>query len=205
MGVGESNESGGEEMAQFVAFDPNVEVNGETVWSIVDGMGLFTDQALTILRSNGIGDPKPGTWHSQQAWLDAFKVIAEKVGPATLHNIGQRIPDNAQFPPEIDHISKALGAIDVAYHMNHRVGGEPLFDPASGEMREGIGNYGFSMPEDRVVHLRCDNPYPCDFDQGIIGAMARRFKPKDGTPRLTHHTDGCRKSGAESCLYIVTW
>lgn len=47
-------------MAMFVAMTPNAEVNGETVYSIVDGMGAFKSAALKILEKNGIKDPKPG-------------------------------------------------------------------------------------------------------------------------------------------------
>jgi hypothetical protein len=48
--------------------------------------------------------------------------------------IGKSIPENAQFPPEINSIEAGLQAIDVAYHMNHRIDGKPLFDPKTGKM-----------------------------------------------------------------------
>ena len=35
-----------------------------------------------------------------------------------------RIPANAKFPPQIKTIEDALGAIDMAYHMNHRINGK---------------------------------------------------------------------------------
>ncbi len=76
-------------MAQFEAFAPGVEVNGQTVLSVVEGMGTMRTMALQILARNGIPDPKPGQWYSQQAWLDAFKAIAESVSPATLFQIGK--------------------------------------------------------------------------------------------------------------------
>ena len=41
-------------MAQFKAYSGNVEVNGETVLSVVDGMGAMKSMALTILEKNGI-------------------------------------------------------------------------------------------------------------------------------------------------------
>jgi hypothetical protein len=49
----------------------------------------------------------------------------------------------AQFPPQIKTIDDALGAIDVAYHMNHRINGKVLFDPQTGKTAEGIGHYVF--------------------------------------------------------------
>lgn len=55
--------------------------------------------------------------------------------------------------------------------------------------------------------MTCDNPYPCDFDHGIISAMARRFQPKDSLVVHVEHMDSepCRKQGADSCSYLVEW
>jgi hypothetical protein len=179
-------------MAQFKAFSDGVEVNGETVLSIVDGMGAMRYMAMQILKQAGIDDPKPGQWYRQQAWLDSFKKISESVGANTLMQIGQKIPENAKFPPQIDTVEKALGAIDVAYHMNHR-GGE-------------IGIYGYSSDGPNKATLVCNNPYPCDFDRGIIMAMARRFSPKGASVAVVHDdTAACRRKGGESCTYHVSW
>ena len=78
-------------MTQFKAFNKDVEVNGETVLSVVAGMGTFKSTALKILKENGIDEPKPGEWYSQQNWLNAFKEISEKIGEHTLHQIGMAI------------------------------------------------------------------------------------------------------------------
>lgn len=181
-------------MAQFIAFATNVEVNGETVRAVIDGMGAFTSHAMRILAENGITDPVPGQWYSQQAWLNAFKDIAEKLGDATLFAIGLSIPRNAKFPPGIDTLGKALGSINEAYQMNHR--GGP------------IGNYTLKRTGDRSAAMVCDNPYPCEFDRGIISAMTDRFPPKGFRHKATVRHDsksGCRKKGANACVYLINW
>jgi hypothetical protein len=110
-------------MTQFIPYDENVEVNGETVLTTVNSFPDFMRSiALKMLEGNGIKDPQPGEWYSQKAWLDSFKEINEKYGSNTLFEIGKGIPANAKFPPEVDSIEKALNVIDVAYHMNHRNG-----------------------------------------------------------------------------------
>lgn len=192
---------------QFVAMNPNVEVNGQTVLAIAKGMGVMESMGLEILADNHIHDPKPDMWFPQQNWLNAFKQIAEKVGPHTLFFIGKSIPENADFPPAINTIEKALASIDIAYHMNHRLYGEVLFDSRTGQMREGIGHYSFRQASARSAEVICENPYPCDFDRGIIEAMAKRFKPADSfLVSVTHdHSKGCRKNGTESCTYTITW
>jgi len=126
-------------MAQFKGYDPKVEVNGQTVLSVVDGMGVMKLLAMQFLKRHGIDDPKPEAWYPQQKWLDTFKEIADKVGPNTLFQIGLKIPENAAFPPEIDTIEKALASIDVAYHLNHR-GGE-------------IGHYHFEKTGDKSAKM----------------------------------------------------
>lgn len=194
-------------MTQFVAMAPDVEVNGETVLAVVDGMGLFKKKAIDILQNHGIARPTPGRWYSQQLWLDSFREISDTIGPMTLFAIGNKIPRNARFPHDIDTIEKALRSIDIAYHMNHRVAGKTLFDPVTGKTGEGIGHYDYEPTGPCKATMVCPNPYPCDFDRGIIDAMAQRFKPARCLFVNVKHDDAapCRKKGAESCTYYVEW
>lgn len=179
-------------MAQFIPFSPSVEVNGETVLTTVNSFPEFMRTiALQILERNGISDPQPGQWYSQKAWLDSFKEISEQFGSNTLFEIGKAIPANAQFPPEIDTVDKALGAIDIAYNMNHRNGD--------------IGFYKL-MGHDKIkqeIKMYCKNPYPCDFDRGIITAMARKFIP--GATVLLQKDRKSRKEGAEESWYVLNY
>ncbi len=194
-------------MAQFVAFSAGVEVNGQTVMSVVSGMSTistFKEMALKILASKGIADPKPDAWYPQQAWLDAFKEIAAKIGSQTLLSIGKKIPENADWPPFVNSIETALSSIDIAYHMNHRINGKVMFDPGTGKLLEGIGHYTFEKVSDKKVKVVCQNPYPCDFDRGIVEAAATKFKPAGALVRVTTTDDG-RKRGGESSTYTVEW
>lgn len=179
-------------MAQFTAFAEGVEVNGETVLSVVNGMGPYKSMGLKILAAHGIKDPKPGEWYSQQAWLDSFKQISENIGRGTLLAIGKSIPDSAQWPPHVDSLEKALTSIDVAYHMNHR-GGE-------------IGYYRYESTGPRSGKMECRNPYPSDFDQGIIIATAMKFAPAGVSPLVKlDESASSRKQGADSCTFLIVW
>lgn len=179
-------------MSSFKAFAPGVEVNGETVLSVIDGMGAFKAMGLKILAENGIVDPVPGQWYRQQAWLDSFKAIAAKLGPSTLRAIGKTIPENAQWPPEVKTIQAALSSIDIAYHMNHR-GGE-------------IGHYSFTAKGAQGGTLVANNPYPSDFDLGIIQAVAAKFAPAGSRPTVSLDTSvPTRQNGADSCTYAIAW
>ena len=70
---------------EFKAIDPKMKVNGQTIMSVVDGMGTFGKMGKDFLAQAGL--PKEidlDGWYSQQAWLDAFKLISKKIGPKTL-------------------------------------------------------------------------------------------------------------------------
>lgn len=192
-------------MAEFVAFTPGVEVNGQTVLSVVEGSTIKMS-ALNYLAKNGIADPKPGAWYPQQAWLNAFRSIVNEVGHVILFQIGRKIPESADWPPQVNDIHGALASIDIAYHMNHRLSGQLMFDPATSAMREGIGHYDYQRINDLTATMICNNPYPCDFDTGIIVAVANKFKPDGFRVIVTHvHPDRCRKKGDDICSYTVNW
>lgn len=196
---------------QFKAFEDGIEVNGQTVFSIVDGMGNFKPVAIKHLLGVGITKGTNNdigidlnSWYSQDKWLEAFENIANNIGDSILFQIGQAIPRNAQFPPWVQDIDGAIKSIDIAYHMNHRKNGKPLFDPETMEMTEGIGHYGYESIENKnMIISECNNPYPCDFDRGIIDTMAKKFELKANVV----HDDSkpCRKKGADSCTYLITW
>jgi hypothetical protein len=196
---------------QFKPFEPDIEVNAPTVYAIIAGLGRFTNISRRYLSQVGIGvvvDKKlvldMEAWYSQEAWLKAFENIAAQIGDRVLFNIGRSIPRNAIFPSWATDARSGVRAIDVAYHLNHRKNGRVLYDAESGEIREGIGHYGCAPVEgrDEIISV-CDNPYPCAFDRGILAEMALRFAPGAKVEHLSDRE--CRKRGADSCAYRVSW
>lgn len=197
---------------QFKPFEEGIEVSGENIGATLDGFKKYPSVAMKHLVKHGIVKSKPGevaeidrnTWYPLKEWLAAYEGIANEVGFNSLYSIGRTVPENAVFPPQIKDINAAIASIDVAYHMNHRKNGAVMFDPATGMMLEGIGHYGYeAIPGENRIVCVCENPYPCDFDRGIIAAMASRFEPG---ARTVHDNEApCRKKGADSCTYIVWW
>ncbi len=183
-------------MAEYIPFAENVEVNGQTVLSVINGINqIFASNMQQILASNGIASPKSGEWYSQKAWLLAFKEIGETIGDHTLFAIGKSIPENADFPEEINGLEIALSAIDQAYHHNHR-GGE-------------IGYYKLVAFDEKrnEAKMECKTPYPCSFDRGIISAMARKFAPVNSISQEVE-LDMSKKnkdSGSDSSWYVIKW
>ena len=122
-----------------------------------------------------------------------------------LNSIGRAIPEHAQWPPHVKVIKDGLGSIDVAYHLNHRIDEEVLFDTQTGSMKEGIGHYHFRDKGDNAALMVCDNPYPCAFDLGIVQAVAEKFQQPGEHPNVEHGPGACRKAGSTACTYLVSW
>jgi hypothetical protein len=178
-------------MSVFQSYAPGVQVIGESIMAVVEGMGAFKKRAFDILARHHIDNPKPGNWYDLQSYLDAFKTISDELGPATLRAIGKKIPETAVLPPDLDTIEKALTLMDEAYHMNYQ-GGE-------------IGHYAFEPIGDKKGMMICSSPYPCSYDQGIIAGFMNRLKRNNEWPALKHAPGGCRMTGSADCRYNVTW
>jgi hypothetical protein len=170
-----------------------VEVYGRSVQALVDAMEFLTVKAQRILASHGIESLEPEKWYPMRGVLDSFDDILTQVGPHTTRAIGLALPRNAVFPPGIDSFESGLLSLDQAYRMNHRGSGD-------------IGSYRYQPTGERSGLMVCANPYPCDFDQGIILALYERFKPRGSfVLHIEHDPSGCRKQGALACSYQLKW
>jgi hypothetical protein len=193
---------------EFKQYD-GYEVDARNVRVVVDAFRLFPDVGLKPFTKRGVGIAEqavaPGfAWHPLAAWLAAIHEIVRTVGPNKAYEVGKQIPRVAVFPPGIHDAHSAMRLVDVAYHMNHRKNGRLMFNEASGEMLEGIGHYHYEAnPNQRRIVMECDNPFPCDFDRGIVVALVARFEKN----AVIQHLDeaGCRKRGHDGCRYLITW
>ncbi|MFP2905942.1 hypothetical protein ACLESD_12960 [Pyxidicoccus sp. 3LFB2] len=189
-----------------------ITVSGASALAILDAVKSFSvlvNELLQVMKlqtrdASGAPFVDPKAWYPAENYLPVYKKIDTLLGGRGLEKVGSYVPQNAIFPPDIQDLHKALAAIDVAYHMNHRKDGKPMFDPATGQMLEGIGHYQFhpTAGKNEAV-LVSDTPYPCRFDLGLIKGMARRFQLQAETTHAPH--PGCRLKGAASCTYVVTW
>ncbi len=179
-------------MAQFIPFDDNAMVNGSTVMATINAFPKFMREVgVEMLQNNGIDHLTDDGWYPQKKWLDTFKEISIKFGENTLFQIGKSIPDSAKFPPNMNTLEEAFNLLSVAYQMNHKDGDIGVFEVHSID------------EEKKEIIFYCKNPYPCDFDRGVLTAMARKFKTGvnvgyvEGKPR--------RKDGADESWYIITY
>lgn len=188
------------------------QVLGANLRNIISGFGSFGVVGSQIMIEEHLGTAGPDgmirveldQWYPLVGNLRSLERIQKEYGELVVRQTAAAVPKNAPFPPTIKDIHSALGSVDVAYHMNHAVDGQPMFSPATGEMREGIGHYLCRSVEGKKQFLcECTNPYPCAFDQGLLLAMAQRFEP---TATLAHlEPSECRNRGGPRCTYSITW
>ncbi len=178
-------------MAQFVSFDPNTKVRGTTLLTYIAAMG---EGGRAALEKHGLVDIQPDSWYSLQALLDVFRDVdrGDFSSVLDLVHIGMRIPEHALWPPAIQTVEDAFFSIDEAYHMNHKDGD--------------IGHYFVELIGEDTLKVIAENPYPCDFDYGLLYAIAKHYLPEGKHLVVEHDTDApCRKHGDASCTYHVSW
>ena len=183
-------------MAQFEAFDPTVEIHGQAVVTVLDEvLPMFSDHyretAISVLAAEGITDPSPDRWYSQQSWLNALEAVAADLEPHLLDRLGEQVHKVPGFATSSRSVEDGLRSIDEAYQQNHR-GGE-------------LGHYRFEKTDDRQGEVECRNPYPCVFDRGIIRGAAKRYAPLDAFVFVEERGETCRRRGDDTCTYTVNW
>ncbi|MEO1444604.1 MAG: hypothetical protein AAFV33_29700, partial [Chloroflexota bacterium] len=105
-------------MAEYIAFDKNVEVSGESIQSISKALG---EVAVPILRKHGLYPIDHTQWYSQQTQLNVYREISD-LNLLNMVAIGIQVPDTAGFPPGIETVHDALKLLNDAYQMHHRGG-----------------------------------------------------------------------------------
>ncbi len=154
--------------------------------SVSPMMGKHTTHKLA---SYGLDDIDPDEWYPLRAPLAMLFEMREEYGEGSMQNMGQNIPEHVEFPPDISTVEEALHSIDDAYHHNHR-GGE-------------IGFYEFREEGPGEGIMVCEDPYPCELDQGLIKGVAAKFA--DSPVQVEEVGDRCRAEGGGRCEYRVDW
>lgn len=186
---------------------------GSTVQVTLDGFGSFTLLASKILLECGLGEMDaegvgmakldPNKWYPLDAFLRAFERVQSEFGDYTLKQSGLYIVKKAAQPGDfLTDINRAFQTLDMGYHYNHAKGGVRMFNPETGEMTEGIGHYKVRNGGKNQVFVDADTAYPCAFDEGLVTGLGQQFNP---TAKVAHDSKTCRKKGATTCTYSITW
>ncbi len=177
-------------MAEYITFDPANEIIGHG--ALANITALDRDDIQHFLQKHNLTDIEPDSWYPHQPIMDLLRDINE-ANFLNLVAVGMNVPKVAAFPPHIDSIEKALGMLDIAYQMNHR--------------GPDIGYYHFESTGERSGKMICKNPYPSDFDYGLVYALVKNFRPADSVDFsvVRDETVKNRTTGGDTCVYHIEW
>ena len=195
-------------MQKYIAPIPGVEISGDAILGFINCMRKGKDKRRDILKNNGIINPEAGGWYDYQGYLNSQKEIHQTIGEMNLFLIGAKTTESAMLPP-IDNLKEALSLVNIAAHMNIRLNGEVTFNPETGVMLDGVGDYLLAdfNEKERSAVMVSTYPTSSKFDQGIFTAFVYKYKPLDSTAYeveldLSKET---RATGGDSCTYLVKW
>ncbi|MGH1335826.1 MAG: hypothetical protein ACRBFS_06830 [Aureispira sp.] len=173
-------------------FDTTGKVLGQALLTSIMGLPTFAqNNMLKTLATLGIPDPDPKAWYDLQIALDFYDKVTEDFGPNTLFDLGKAVPEKAVFPSGVDSIDSGMNLIDTAYNMNHKEGDIGFYKLISHDV------------ENKKIIMHCYNPYPCNFDRGLLTAMARKFKT--GVRVIVDETKPNKAKGDNESWYIITY
>ncbi|MHA1910734.1 MAG: hypothetical protein ACTSYA_03470 [Candidatus Kariarchaeaceae archaeon] len=169
---------------EFGIFD---EVNTEYISAMIKTFGNFDILAIEILEEHGINvDLLENEWINIQQWMDAFKEIASRLGPSEISKVGEKIAERF-FLKIKKSMSDSLELLQEIYDKFHQ-----------GK----VGKYEVNELGINLIHVKCNNPYSCAFDKGMIQTIAKKVSKE---AKIKHLPSSCRNLGHEQCVYSVKW
>jgi hypothetical protein len=174
---------------EFVCTDPRAMVRATNVRATLDAFKqqpLFAKTLLAPFDLN-VENASPEQYVPVQRWLDAMRHLQQELGTFVLRQVGNNVLDNAMIPPELNSVESMLEALDNIYYLNHR---------------GNVGHYHVTRDPDGSITVRCETPYPRQFERGLIEGIARHPKLTHGKRYAVQYADG--KPGTKhSCTLTV--
>ena len=185
-------------MAEFQAYEPNVEVLGEAVQAFLNsfpGDARFAGEE--ILLRHGLLKAVPGDYYKVQTLLNAMKEAFDRLGNQLMFRTGFRFAAVARTPESWTSLDDCWAGIDHLHELNHRGGQAGKWS----HIDEGSGG---GLRKERLVS---GSHYPCHFDLGLLEGFAKRYRPPNVLDVLIRHDDSepCRAKRGSTCTYRITW
>ena len=176
-------------MAQFIAFDSNVEINGYGLRSMFNGIAQTITETETtrLFQKYSLFPLDDNQWYLQQNCLDMLQELA---GSIDLVAVGMRVFQPAANP-DVKTVVDALSWLESAYQIVHR-GGD-------------CGAYQFSQLDEYLGRMICHNPYPADLDFGLFYSLLKHYQTTGDMCVEWDTKKPNRKKGADSCEFIIGW
>ncbi|HAA11702.1 MAG TPA: hypothetical protein DCE41_08385 [Cytophagales bacterium] len=183
-------------MPQFISSDPNAQVKSTTLLELKNFVSEpFRPMLDKILKANGVFVETPEEWYPMQLGLDVCREIQDTVGPHTMFSIGKKAGELRQFPDGIATLAEALKSLNEAYKASHRGGAVGFYELISEDVTA------------RRIEFKAQNPYPDEFDRGILMSVARKFKPTNAINIEVNRKEGVpsRMDDHDFTIFVITW
>jgi hypothetical protein len=182
-------------MKEFELVGADVFVTRAGISPFLASFGVYQSRGEKVVKRHlGITElsDDPDTRLSLRGYLAALQELQTQFGASFIRKMGSLILTSAVFPPGLDTLEKVLSTMTEAYYMNHSTSGGRT-----------IGGYNWTSTGERRGSMRCDNPYPCALDLGLLESALTRF----GMTGTVAHDESqpCRHKGGDSCTYLVEW
>jgi hypothetical protein len=190
----------------------NIQCLGQNLRIVSSGLGSFwrlasrfmLEENMGTVGPDGLVEFEPDAWYPLTGHLRVLDRIRKDFGEVAVRQMGASLPRFARAMPTGLDIRSAFQRLDVMYHLNHAVNGQPLLSAQTGQFQDGIGNYlARPLPRQKHIVSECSGPYPCAFDEGLLLAFAQHHEPSASLTHLDAVT--CRTRGSAHCTYSVVW
>lgn len=178
-------------MERYISIQTGIEVLGQAILAVVNSVESGRETMLNFLRRNGIIDLLPDRWYSLDKYLMAYQELAQSMGNGIFYVMGLVTIENL-FPESIKSLDKGLQKVDELYRINH----------------QGLGIGCYKLVEfdyaDRSAVMKCNTPYPVEFNNGIITAVLKRFQP-NSTSKCIATLGNDQGAPLSTVNYLITW
>jgi hypothetical protein len=177
-----------EDKISITKINESITITGATITSILKG---FMNEHLAksiIEESLNVKEFRPDQKYPAGKFINALYKIQEKYGVGIILRVGSKVMESAQWPDSVIDLPSALSSINAAYQMNHFPNEDQI-----------IGHYRLE-PTGDTFEMHCNNPYPCDFDLGLIKGVINQY---DAGATVMHKKGSCRKFGDHACTYQI--
>ncbi|MFY0576429.1 hypothetical protein ACN28S_20625 [Cystobacter fuscus] len=136
-------------MSRYIT-DERIQCLGHNMSTVSSGLGSFWRLASRFMLEESMGTTGPDglaqfdsdAWYPLTGHLRVLERIRKDFGEVALRQVGASLPRFARAMPADSDVHSAFQHLDVMYHANHAVNGQPMFSEHTGQLQDGIGHYG---------------------------------------------------------------
>jgi hypothetical protein len=185
----------GLKMAEFVSFDPESEVSGSNIQLVIKAHRALGFDIAACLSKHKLNRVQPNDWVNLQTYLDCLKDIQQEFSYYysfySLIAIGTKVIDYAMGIPNPHKSDTNFEPLNNFYQLRHR--------------GMDVGEYSQEFLSEKHLRVTARNPYPSDFDYGLVWGMARMRVSNGQVLRVIRAESPSRRKGDASCVYDLIW